>query len=205
VADNVTLNKASGTFDAATDDLGAGGHVQWVKLMDGTNGGTATLPGDATNGLRVYPRPKASWLQQSSAGLTTATTSYSIGDQVGTIFTFTNAAIDSGGTGVVLSAVVLDKADVMTDMRLHFWKATVTLASDNAAFTVSDADMQNYLGYVSASAIDVGANRVAVVPNIGLGYSCAATSLFMAVQTMTAHTFYGATADIWVALHVLLD
>jgi hypothetical protein len=203
VADNVTLPGTSAVV--STDDIGAGVQAQNVKLMDGTGGSSAVIPGDATNGLRVYPRPKASWLQQSSAGLTTATTSYSISDQVGTIFTFTNAAIDSGGTGVILSAVVLDKADVMTDMRLHFWKATVTLASDNAAFTVSDADMQNYLGYVSASAIDVGANRVAVVPNIGLGYSCAATSLFMAVQTMTAHTFYAATTDIWVALHVLLD
>jgi hypothetical protein len=203
VADNVTLPGTSAVV--STDDIGSGVQAQNVKLMDGTGGSSAVIPGDATNGLRVYPRPKASWLQQSSAGLTTATTSYSISDQVGTIFTFTNAAIDSGGTGVILSAVVLDKADVMTDMRLHFWKATVTLASDNAAFTVSDADMQNYLGYVSASAIDVGANRVAVVPNIGLGYSCAATSLFMAVQTMTAHTFYGATTDIWVALHVLLD
>jgi hypothetical protein len=203
IADNVAITAGSGT-SIATDDVG-GVHYQKMKLYDATDGASAAIPGDATNGLRVYPRPKASWLQQTSAGLTTATTSYSISDQVGTIFTFTNAAIDSGGTGVILSAVVLDKADVMTDMRLHFWKATVTLASDNAAFTVSDADMQNYLGYVSASAIDVGANRVAVVPNIGLGYSCAATSLFMAVQTMTAHTFYAATTDIWVALHVLLD
>jgi hypothetical protein len=203
VADNVTLPGTSAVV--STDDIGSGVQAQNVKLMDGTGGSSAVIPGDATNGLRVYPRPKALWVQVTSGGLTTASTSYSVGDQMGTIFTFAGAAIDSGGTGVLLSATVLDKADVITDLRLHFWKATVTLASDNAAFSVSDADMQNYLGNVSLTAADVGANRVAFAGNVGLGYSCAATSLFMAVETRTAHTFFAAATDLWVALHLLLD
>jgi hypothetical protein len=203
IADNVAWTAGSGTT-IATDDVSSV-HFQKVKLVDGTADSSAAIPGDATNGLRVYPRPKAAWVQVTSSGLTTATTAYSVGDQMGAQMTFAGAAVDSGGTGVILSAVVLDKADVTTDMRLHLWKASVTLASDNAAFSVSDADMQNYLGFIPVTTTDVGANRVGYLSNVGIGYSCAATSLFVGVETRTAHTFFAAATDLWVALHFLLD
>lgn len=52
MTDGVPITAGSGTT-VATDDLGATGHAQRVKLMDGTDGGTAYIPGDASNGLDV--------------------------------------------------------------------------------------------------------------------------------------------------------
>lgn len=52
MADNVQITAGSGTA-IKTDDLGAGGHVQYVKLMDGTDNGSGVIPGDASNGLDV--------------------------------------------------------------------------------------------------------------------------------------------------------
>lgn len=43
MADTVTLDPGSGGAVISTDDLGATGHVQWVKLRDGTDGGTQTI------------------------------------------------------------------------------------------------------------------------------------------------------------------
>ena len=57
MADNLTTTATVSTPPVGTiyrtDDLGAAGHAQYVKLLDGTDGGTAGLPGDATNGLDV--------------------------------------------------------------------------------------------------------------------------------------------------------
>lgn len=53
MADNVTLNAASGTFVAATDDAGAGGQVQIIKLAISADGSATVIPADATNGLDV--------------------------------------------------------------------------------------------------------------------------------------------------------
>lgn len=52
MADNVAITAGSGT-NIATDQLGSGEHVQYVKLMDGTLDSSAKIGGDATNGLDV--------------------------------------------------------------------------------------------------------------------------------------------------------
>lgn len=52
MADNVAITAGSGT-NIATDQLGSGEHVQYVKLMDGTLDGSGKIGGDATNGLDV--------------------------------------------------------------------------------------------------------------------------------------------------------
>ena len=43
MADTVTIDPGAGGAVISTDDLGAAGHVQWVKLRDGTDGGTQTI------------------------------------------------------------------------------------------------------------------------------------------------------------------
>jgi hypothetical protein len=56
VADNVTV-PLTGSGDAtaviATDDAGASGQVQVIKLAEGTNGSAVALPATAANGLTV--------------------------------------------------------------------------------------------------------------------------------------------------------
>lgn len=71
MADNLTTTTTVSTIPngtvVRTDDLGAAGHVQYIKLMDGTDGGTGLIGGDATNGLdvdvtRVIPGTSATHL-----------------------------------------------------------------------------------------------------------------------------------------------
>lgn len=57
MSDGTTLNPGAAGDKIATDDLGAVGKAQWVKLMDGTDGGTDVIPGTAASGLRVDPGP----------------------------------------------------------------------------------------------------------------------------------------------------
>lgn len=52
MADGVQITAGSGTT-IATDDAGAGGHVQVVKLAIAADGSATALPGDATDGLLV--------------------------------------------------------------------------------------------------------------------------------------------------------
>lgn len=52
MADNVAITAGSGT-SIATDDCGAGGHTQIVKLAIATNGSATPIPADATNGIMV--------------------------------------------------------------------------------------------------------------------------------------------------------
>jgi hypothetical protein len=52
MADNVAITAGSGT-SIATDDCGAGGHAQVVKLAISTDGSATAIPADATNGLDV--------------------------------------------------------------------------------------------------------------------------------------------------------
>jgi hypothetical protein len=94
VADNVALPALSGTV--ATDDVavngGSSAQVQYVKIVDGTGGGTAGLPGDATNGLdvdvtRIVPGTSATHLGKAE-----------------------DAAAASGDTGMFVLAVRRDAA-----------------------------------------------------------------------------------------------
>lgn len=44
----------------ATDDCGAGGHAQILKLAISTDGSATLIPADATNGMKVNPSPATS-------------------------------------------------------------------------------------------------------------------------------------------------
>lgn len=53
MADGVILNVGAGGSTAATDDCGAAGHAQIVKLGIATDGSATPIPADAANGLDV--------------------------------------------------------------------------------------------------------------------------------------------------------
>ena len=205
MADNVAITAGSGTT-IATDDCGAGGHAQVIKLAISTNGDITYIPADATLGLAVSNRTPNVRVAVASAGLTTATTAYSVGDQAGTIFTIAGAARVSGGFGIIQSINLIDEGDVGTDYRIHFYRASVTLAADNAAFAVSDTDQRSCVGYVQMpSMIDVGANRITTLGNVGIGYDCSGgTSLFAAIETRTANAVYAAVSNLYLSVALIL-
>lgn len=52
-ADNVEADPGTGGATFRTDDIGSNVQVPYAKLMDGRDGATGVIPGDATNGLFV--------------------------------------------------------------------------------------------------------------------------------------------------------
>lgn len=203
--DNVNITAGTGT-PIATDEVAVNGgttaHVQYVKLVDGTGNGTNGVPGSA-DGLYVIPRRDLLEISVTSGGLTTATTAYSAGDQMGTGFTFANAARTSGGYGYITGVSLISAADNIGAIDVVFFDRAVTLAADNAAFAISDADALFFVGYVSLQgAYDIGNNRVAQAMNIALPYKCATTSLYAGLICRGTWTFFGAVTDIQLNIFV---
>lgn len=136
-------------------------------------------------------------VQVTSGGLTTATTAYTTGDQVGTQFTVANAALATGGGGYIEAAWVNDETAIVGNLRLWVFNASVTPASDNAAFSISDADAEK----LACPPIELGPALSAGLSNtpywIGsMPFVASATSLFVLIQTLSGHTFFGATTSL---------
>lgn len=118
MADNLTTTTTVSTPPSGTiyrtDDLGAAGHAQYVKLLDGTDGGTGAIGGDATNGLdvdvtRVIPGTAATNLGKAEDA---AHTSGDVGVMALTVRQDTAAAL--GGTDADYQPLVTDASG-----RLH--------------------------------------------------------------------------------------
>jgi len=136
--------------------------------------------------------------------ITIATTAYTAGDQLGPLFTLTNAARVTSGGGVITGVRLLDAGDVIGACDVVFFDSTVTLAADNAAFAISDADALKVVGLVQlAGAYDLGNNRIAQAFNLAVPYTLAGgTSLFAALITRTANAIFVAATDLQLAVTV---
>lgn len=198
-------------YGASTNETLIGADANGLDV-DVTRVNGVALPADTTNGLLVNPGPQTFRIEVNSAGLTTASTSYTAGDQEGTEMTFASAARVSGQGGIIQSAVLLDKSKILSatpaEMDLLFFSSSVTGASDNSPFDDSDTDMGEYIGRVKWYATDwlaTASNATNERHNLGIAYNCDATSLFGIFVGRTNHTFYTAATDLRVALTVLRD
>ena len=208
MADGVAITAGSGTT-ILTDDTGAGGHAQIVKLAISTDGSGTLIPAEATYGLLSSGVARRDLVRISVAlsGVTTATTAYSAGDQVGTQVSLTGAARSSGGTGTIVAVQLIDQSDIIGAYDVVFSRASITPASDNAAFAISDADSLNVVGIAQlAQAFDIGNNRIAQAYNIAIPYDCSGgTTLYANLLTRSAHTFFTAGSlpqlVVWVELN----
>jgi len=207
MADDVILPGAAEVV--ATDEVNMGGglaHVQLMKLVSATDGGTERVAASTARGLHVDPRPLVVTLSDTSAGLTTATTAYVLSDQLGTELEFASAVRATGGTGIITSAVLLDKANIVAGIDVFLFNATVTPASDNAANSFSDTDMAKCVGVLSLSgSFNSALNRIVMASNVPVPFSCAATSLFAHMVTRSDHTFFGAVGDLVLTLQIEQD
>lgn len=263
MADGVAITAGSGTT-ILTDDTGAGGHAQVVKLGISTDGSATLIPADATNGIdvdvtRIIPGTTATALGKAedtahadgdtgvlmlgvrnhttgsttdgdysalsvsstgdlntvnrydlfriavdSGGLTIATTAYTAGDQVGTQFTLADAARISGGGGMIRSVILTSAADIIGAYDVVFTRSSITLASDNAAYAISDSDAKAVVGIAQLNgAFDIGNNRVCQAFNLAIPYDCSGgTSLYAGLITRAGHTFFAATTDLQLQVYV---
>lgn len=206
MADNVAITAGSGTT-IATDEVavngGSSAHVQFVKLVDGASNGTSGISGSA-DGLYVISRRDILRVSVESAGLTTATTAYAAGDQVGNQFTISNAARSTGGSGYITGITLIDKGDVTGPIDVFIFDSSVSLASDNAAFAISDTDALKLVAYIPLSgSFDITNNRIAQAVNLSIPYVCSGgTSLYAGLRTVSAHTFFGAATDLQLIVYM---
>lgn len=142
----------------------------------------------------------------TSAGLTTASTAYTAGDDLGTIWSW---SISPASYALCVGAVLHDKADILGGTTLYLFDRSVTLPADNAAPTTAPSDADNLfaIGTIYFPAPDdLGANRLASVDSLGkLVHANASSTIYGMLITNTGHTFFGATTDIVIDLHFSLD
>jgi hypothetical protein len=137
-----------------------------------------------------------------SSDLTLDTSIYADGDVLADLLTVTGATRRAGLYSKLVSVEVRDSDDQGVGLELLFFDSSITLASKNAAWATSDADMEKCLGrvYVQASDYtDLGSNRVAnpeVRPFILKPAS--GTSIYLATRSRGTGTY---TAN---GLHVRL-
>lgn len=194
MADNTTRAATSG--GDVIRDVDRSGVKTPVSLLDVSQSGDGELLGLGESRI----------VSATSAGLTTASTAYVTGDQLGTELTFASI-VRSGKGSVIQSATLIDKAKIVGAVDLFLFSAATTPAADNAANAWSDGDMANLLGVLHFTDVVSSANNIAVlatnapiVLKPGSG-----TSIFGNLVTRSGHTFFGATTDLIVALGVLRD
>lgn len=150
--------------------------------------------GIATNGDTISQTPTV------TAG------AYSANDAVGGLLTFANAALVSGGGGVVKNLLILDDAGQDAELELWLFKETFTAMSDNAAWAPSEADMRKLVGIVTTAngAWFAAGTPSAAVVEASQRYDLVGTSLFGQLVTRGTPTF-AATDDVTVIVGLLQD
>ena len=220
MADNVTL-PGTGVVIAA-DDVSSVWYQQ-MKLVSGTLGETAVIPGDATYGLDVdvtrLPALVAGETHIGAVGgnatvvtvtpTLTVHATYVAGDYVGesaTPMTFAACARVNSGTGKITEAVLIDYALQSVAAELWLFDQTVTPPADSAAWTISDADSLKCIGVIPFATYYANAlNSVAPVGNLSIPFKIgsAATALFGCLVTRGAPAY--ASGDLSVRLFIDQD
>lgn len=172
--------------------------------LAGTDGDYTPIGVSAKGHVMTYRMADLKRIAVNSAGLTTSTTAYTAGDQVGTQFTLADAARISGGGGVIVGCTLVSAADIIGAFDVAVFDSSITLASDNAAYAISDSDAKKFVGMIQlAGAYDIGNNRVCQQFNLAIPYVCSGgTSLYAGLITRAGHTFFGATSDLQLTLYV---
>lgn len=135
---------------------------------------------------------------------------YGDADRLGSIMTLANAFAAGKGTVELSSITVLDKAKQKAAIDVLFFSELPTVASaDNAALSITDAEMAKYIGRVAIPAAgyeDTGDNSDTTVRNIGLLMQAAAgsTSLYAILQSQGTPT-YTSTSDLTLKFSLVQD
>jgi len=128
--------------------------------------------------------------------ITTSTTTYTSGDNVGGIITCTNALRTTAGTGELTDFMIWSTETQTLSGVIHVWNASPSGTYTNNAAAVIAGDQTKLLGVITFGATDfttVGAISVAHIKNIGIPISGqAARSIFYTI-TLTSTPSWTAT------------
>jgi len=178
-----------------------------------TDGDYSAVSVDSTGNMNTVGR-KDMVRFAGTVGGTSTTTAYAAGDTVGTLNSITSAARVTGGYGSIKSVQVINTTastatPALGAMDVIFFRSSVTLPADNAAFVLSGAtDPLAIVGVAQlAGAFAYGAaatnSRSAQAYNLDLPFDCSGgTTLYAALITRSAMTLASTgTATLTLVVH----
>lgn len=204
MADNVPQN---GTSTVAADEVTYSGDTTKVQIVQaafvGGSEGSRTIdkvPGDATNGLDVditrngppqvavvkttITRPSDSNAYAANDCFSSSTSTPTSGGS-----TITNAARVSGGGGTITGMIAVMSAGSAFNGEVWIFDQAATNTNDNAALSVTDADMLNLVAVIPFNTIDVTAVNAMSYVNCEEDFVCVGTAnLRYLVKVMSAFT-----------------
>ena len=120
------------------------------------------------------------------------TNAYASGDQASTLQTVKILSPTTTG-GEIKLITVMDGAKQKSALDLFFFDRSVTVASDNAAASFSDADMVFCLGVVNVLATDYDDNAANSIATVAVDFPCvssiASQPIYMAIVSRGAPTY----------------
>jgi hypothetical protein len=199
MADNVAITAGSGTSIAA-DDISSV-FYQRVKISHGADG-------SATDTSSAAPLPVGTLLKITSVDLSTPTGALADGDVMADsqIVNACLRAVD--GTGTIINVTAIDDADQGFGIDLFFLDANVSIGTEDAAPSISDANAANILGWLRIAAadwIDLGGVRIASVPcSIPVKGVSGDDAIYVAAVARGAGTWAGGT-DVTLRIAIACD
>ena len=137
------------------------------------------------------------------------TGTYATGDYVGpsgTATEFTGAVRVAGDSGIIASAMIIDRDKQSLTLELWLFDATVTPPDNNAAWSLSDVDVAKCIGVISFSTWYASAlNSVSIVTGAAIGFEAAggSTSIWGCLVARGAPTY--TASGLTVKLSILQD
>jgi hypothetical protein len=194
-------------------------YVQGIKLVDPTDAATTplvvmqgsqpTLP-QSIIGVDGLPLTFASDITIEATPSIDAG-AYSDGDNLdGAIISFANATAVTAGSGYIDSVTIIDKSgsgSTGKNMMVAFCRSSITPNSQNSAFTLTDAQMEEVVARVTtvdAQWYNMGGGSMAQVPvSPPLPFKLpTGTTLYAVVKLIGAFTF-GAVNDVIIRVHIV--
>lgn len=125
---------------------------------------------------------------------------YASGDAFGTMI-----EVPVPGSGIIHAAVFIDKDDEGIETDLVLFDAPFDQTADNAAFTVSDADMEKFIGTITfATFKNFAVNQVSTAGAMGLAYAAPLRKLYIQAVTRGAPNIAAANFPMF-SLVILSD
>lgn len=200
MADNTTLNTGSGGDVMRTNDRSA---VKTPVVMLDLGSDSAESVVDGTAAAPAALMPTSVKIAKLQATPTVTAGAYSANDAVGGKLDFANAARASGGSIVIETAIIGDKAAALSSVELWLFDTDFNAVADNAAFDPNDADLGTLVAIIPFSTWYAAADNGASVRSaLGITAKLTGTSLYGQLVTRTDPTL-ASTSDVFVTLHVV--
>ena len=164
MADNISVKDAAGSTVVVRAEDNTSVFLPLHGIADTTGANVASV--DSASALKVATQSTI-----TTVTLSLDTAAYADGDVLADSQIVTACFSKNDGFGVLNSITVLDEDDQGQGLDLVFLSSNVSLGSENAAPSITDANARNILGWVRISAsdfIDLGGSRLATISGISL-------------------------------------